>query len=441
MDFDKIITGIRKALYGREVREYIASAIEWVKSAINDALEKMKEFLRQAEAARDAAKASADASEASAVKSANSATESANSAAASKASADASANSATASANSATESAGYANASAASANESAGYASDSANSAAASKASAEDSANAAMKALQEAADSGAFKGDKGEKGDKGDKGDPGATNWDEINGKPDLLPLSGGTMNNGARIVFADSGTWDAGNGTYPRDCGGLRWSGQSDTVYLYAEETGGDNLDLVVQFGDDNSNGFSIRNNGGTQTARITATGAMIASGGFQGNLNGDCYGYADYLYNEGVGRMRFHWSGQGGQPTWLWGSNDGSNAYVWNPSNFSVNYANNSGNGVVANGSNYVRFGDGTQICWSTAPATWSDTSGDTTYTAYVFGFPAAFANSDYSVVIAGTSNILAGGALSGHWAKTSTYVPFMVNWHSAIAIGRWR
>lgn len=149
MDFDKIITGIRKALYGREVREYIASAIEWVKSAITDALEKMKELLKQAEAARDAAKASA-------AKSAASATESANSA--------------TASANSANESAGYASDSANSANESAGYANDSANSAAASEASAKDSANAAMKALQEAADSGAFKGDKGDTGPQGPSG-------------------------------------------------------------------------------------------------------------------------------------------------------------------------------------------------------------------------------------------------------------------------------
>lgn len=160
MDFDKIITGIRKALYGREVREYIASAIEWVKNAITDALAKMKELLKQAEAARDAAKESAN-------KSAASATESANSAMESKRSADASAKSATASANSASESAGYANNSANSASESAGYAKDSAASAAASKESAKDSANAAMKALQEAADSGAFKGDTGPQGPSG----------------------------------------------------------------------------------------------------------------------------------------------------------------------------------------------------------------------------------------------------------------------------------
>ena len=41
----------------------------------------------------------------------------------------------------------------------------------------------------------------------------------------------------------------------------------------------------------------------------------------------------------------MRFHWSGQEGQPTWLWGGNEGENMYVYNPSNFSVNYANSAG------------------------------------------------------------------------------------------------
>ena len=35
----------------------------------------------------------------------------------------------------------------------------------------------------------------------------------------------------------------------------------------------------------------------------------------------------------------MQFNWSGQNGQPTWLWGGNDGQNMYVWNPSNFNVN------------------------------------------------------------------------------------------------------
>lgn len=35
------------------------------------------------------------------------------------------------------------------------------------------------------------------------------------------------------------------------------------------------------------------------------------------------------------------WHWSGQGGQPTWLWGGNSENNYYVYNPSNFDVNSA----------------------------------------------------------------------------------------------------
>lgn len=35
------------------------------------------------------------------------------------------------------------------------------------------------------------------------------------------------------------------------------------------------------------------------------------------------------------------WHWSGQGGQPTWLWGGDSENNYYVYNPSNFDVNSA----------------------------------------------------------------------------------------------------
>lgn len=71
----------------------------------------------------------------------------------------------------------------------------------------------------------------------------------------------------------------------------------------------------------------------------------------------------------------MKFHWSGQKGQPTWLWGGNDSGDMYVYNPSNFSVNYATTAGsadNGVAASSVNssgypgYIRFNNGIQICW---------------------------------------------------------------------------
>ena len=103
------------------------------------------------------------------------------------------------------------------------------------------------------------------------------------------LPLSGGTMNGTAFISWSDTGNWSNNNSgvTFPVKRGGLSWSGQSDGIQLYAEETGNDNLELVLKFTDDNSNGLSIRNQDGNQTARINAAG--LFTGSFQGSLSGN--------------------------------------------------------------------------------------------------------------------------------------------------------
>ena len=99
------------------------------------------------------------------------------------------------------------------------------------------------------------------------------------------LKLTGGTMASNALITFADSGSWGTDKG--PQGArGGLYWTGQSDYAKLYAEETAGDNLDLVIQFGDDNSNGLSIRNKANTQTSYISSSG-VITTGTFKGNLD----------------------------------------------------------------------------------------------------------------------------------------------------------
>lgn len=99
------------------------------------------------------------------------------------------------------------------------------------------------------------------------------------------LKLTGGTMASNALITFADSGSWDTNK--KPQGArGGLYWTGQSDQAKLYAEETVGDNLDLVIQFGDDNSNGLSIRNKANTQTSYISSSG-VITTGTFKGNLD----------------------------------------------------------------------------------------------------------------------------------------------------------
>ena len=104
------------------------------------------------------------------------------------------------------------------------------------------------------------------------------------------LPLAGGTMDGTAWILWPNSGNWENSNNgvTFPVTRGGLHWSGQSDWIKLFSQETSNDNLNLVLQFGDDNSNGLSIRNASGTQTAFISATGYITAVQ-FNGPLNGN--------------------------------------------------------------------------------------------------------------------------------------------------------
>ena len=114
----------------------------------------------------------------------------------------------------------------------------------------------------------------------------------------------GGTSN----ITWPDTGNWEASNSgvTFPVVRGGLYWSGQSDWVKLFAEETASDTLNLVLQFGDDNNNGLSIRNNAGTQTAHISANG--VFTGSFSGNLTGTA-SYANALNQNAT--MTYGWNG----------------------------------------------------------------------------------------------------------------------------------
>lgn len=101
------------------------------------------------------------------------------------------------------------------------------------------------------------------------------------------LKRSGGTMEGTAFIKWADSGNWNNSNKnvTFPVNRGGLLWSGQSDYVKLFSQETAYDNLELILQFGDDDSNGLSIRKADGTESARITSTG--VFTGTFSGNAS----------------------------------------------------------------------------------------------------------------------------------------------------------
>lgn len=95
------------------------------------------------------------------------------------------------------------------------------------------------------------------------------------------LPTAGGNMGGTAMIAWPDSGNWSNKNDgvTFPVKRGGLSWSGQSDGIQLFAEETGNDNLELILQFADDNSNGLTIRNKSGAAVSRLDANGGFSGS------------------------------------------------------------------------------------------------------------------------------------------------------------------
>ena len=138
----------------------------------------------------------------------------------------------------------------------------------------------------------------------------------------------------------------------------------------------------------------------------------------------------------------MRMHWAGKGGQPTWLWGGNDASNMYVWSPSNFSVNYANSAGsagNGVTASGKTgagiyYVRFGNGTQMCWGFYKE--SDHSGSTS-------FPVAFNNSQYSISLTVTVSSNNAPYITGRSTTGFSYARHGSSYNDIqwIAVGTWK
>lgn len=109
------------------------------------------------------------------------------------------------------------------------------------------------------------------------------------------LSKSGSTIDSQAFFTWADAGHFNQGGVSYPYKYGGLRWAGESDGVDLFAEETASDNLDLVIQFKDDNSNNLQIRDKTGNKTLEITANGRINA-------YTSSGYGYASmWADNEG--------------------------------------------------------------------------------------------------------------------------------------------
>ena len=258
-------------------------------------------------------------------------------------------------------------------------------------------------------------------------------------GLGNYLPLSGGLVT--CQIQKNTGGSWIGDRDRavvrshYPGD-----WS--YGAVAAMATKNGywtmgnlGGNESLIFNYSPDSN--YSAGKNETSQVYLPAQAGTIITSA----TIGSQTVNRAEYLGNDSA-YMRMHWAGKGGQPTWLWGGNDASNMYVWNPSNFSVNYANSAGsagNGVTASGKTgagiyYVRFGNGTQMCWGFYKE--SDHSGSTS-------FPVAFNNSQYSISLTVTVSSNNAPYITGRSTTSFSYARHGTSYNDVqwIAVGTWK
>ena len=157
-----------------------------------------------------------------------------------------------------------------------------------------------------------------------------------------------GTLFSGTHTVYGRTDSNTAPSNFYYNGALEIRESnlvGSSQSSFNYAPRIGfhwGGRIAASLSFHNDGI--FYFRKQDGSSRATIDANVNGLAT-------NASNSTNAEYIANDSV-YMRFHWNGQGGQPTWLWGGNESGNMYVYNPSNFSVNYANSAGNADTTDG-----------------------------------------------------------------------------------------
>lgn len=502
MDFDAIITGIRKAIYGREVREYIASSMEWTRDFVNQSIANIKELLRQAEAARDAAKASQDAakvsetnakaSENAAKASQNAAASSASAAAGSASAAKTSETNAKASENAAKTSETKAKTSETNAKASENAAKTSETNAKTSEANAKSSetkaatseanaktsetnakasadsmgtsvATCTAKAKEAEASAGKAKASEGNaktsegnakasenearqlveaakkvvNTDKtltidgapadaktvGDKFKSIKTDWNSVTDKPSTFPPS---EHNHSKLAFE-----------YDNEVNFVG-TPQNNTVYWgYRDNT----ID-------------EYRFNDGRGSGAFANVRANKFIGSLDGNANTatKATGVADY--NNPSGTIQIGWANAGlntSNLTHIAGYTDNGTKIKDVSKDVLKSWLglDSAASGVQSSGSNYIRFGDGTQICWGSigsksfevtgnvhyksgddggdGNAVYKDVTKTTSYSAAAIIFPQPFANGNYSLafqVSYGVSDASVFNGKSYTWEETGMY-----------------
>lgn len=378
LDYDKIINGIRKALYGYEVREYLAQSMEWTKAFVTQSVEQIKDYLRQAEAARDAAKASQDAakvSETNAKASENAAASSASAAAGSASAAKTSENAAKTSETNAKTSETNAKAS-------------------------ENETRQLVEAAKKVVNTDKTLTIDGAPADAktvGDKFKNIKTDWNSVTDKPSTFPPS---AHNHSKLTFEHQ---NEVNFVDTPDNNTVYWGYRDNTIDEY-------------QFNDGRGSGAF---------ANVRANKFI---GSLEGNANTATKATGVTDYNDSGRLIQVGWAGDGlntSNLTHIAGYTD-NGTKIKNVSKDVLKSwlgLDSAASGVQSSGSNYIRFGDGTQICWGTISNVTVTVTGTVEYELYLqtqhetisrnfsaarITFPQAFSNTSYSVVFQNSYNV---------------------------------
>ena len=478
MDFDAIITGIRKAIYGREVREYIASSMEWTRDFVNQSIANIKELLRQAETARDAAKASQDAakvSETNAKASENAAKASENAAASSASAAAGSASAAKTSETNAKASENAAKTSETNAKTSETNAKASENAAKTSETNAKTSETNAKSSETKAATSAAnaktsetnakasadsmgtsvatctAKAKEAEASAGKAKTSEGNAKTSEGNAKASenearQLVEAAKKVVNTDKTLTIDGAPADAKTVGDKFKSIKTDWNSVTDKPSTFPPSAHTHSYAGSSSAGGDATRALAVKDYAGSQTIEIGyATAGLTTS-----NLT-HIAGYTDNgtKIKDVSKDVLKSWLGLGsaayeentivrdvgdGRPLTFSADDVGYNDFTWVPvwingQMKTVNKNVFSASGVQSSGSNYVRFGDGTQICWYSINSDGSD---------YTWSFPVAFSNTEYSVVACPVSFL---SFVCKDKKTTSCTVPGVNDTLcSGIAVGRW-
>ena len=257
-------------------------------------------------------------------------------------------------------------------------------------------------------------------------------------GLGNYLPLSGGTMS--GQIIKSTGGSWIG-----DRDRAAIKSGYAGDWSYgavaAMATKNGywtmgnlGGNESLIFNYSPDSN--YSASKNETFQVYLPAQAGTIITSATI-GNQTVNTATYSTYVKDIGnSSNTTFAYSKAGmnyGDYTWLAGWN-GYELRAINKNQFATAEQGVTASGKTGAGIYYVRFGNGTQMCWGFYKE--SDHSGSTS-------FPVAFNNSQYSLSLTVTVSSNNVPYITGRSTTSFSYARHGTSYNDVqwIAVGTWK